>query len=180
MNTGITDFSPSGVQAAFFVGSPFPTQGKVFFVKPYSGSDGNSGRSPKKAFKTLVKALASATANQNDVVYLMAEGNSASLTTDYQAAALDWNKDGVHLIGVGSGAMIGGRSRIGQLSTVKTIEDLFTVSADNCFIANIEVFQGVASSTATLERAVVVSGQRNHFVNCQFSGIGDTSMDDSA
>lgn len=153
------------------------TQGKVFFVKPYSGSDGNNGKSPAKALKTLTKALSKATANQNDIVYLLQESNTAANTTDYQSVALDWNKDGVHLIGVGSSPMIGHRSRIAPLSTVKTIEDLFTLSADNCLIANLEIFHGVASSTATSPRAMVVSGQRNRIVNCQISGMGDTSMD---
>jgi hypothetical protein len=110
-------------------------------------------------------------------VYLHAESNTSASTTDYQSVALDWNKDGVHLIGVGAGPLIGQRARIAQTSTVKTIEDLFTVSADNCHIENIEVFQGVASSTATAPRAVVVSGQRNEVVNCQLSGVGDTSLD---
>lgn len=153
------------------------TQGDIYYVKPYSGSDGKNGKTPANAFKTLTKALATATADQNDVVFLMSESNTASLTTDYQSVALDWNKDGVHLIGVGASPMIGQRARIAQLSTVKTIEDLFTVSADNCIIANIEVYQGVATSTATSPRAMVVSGQRNRIVNCQISGMGDTSMD---
>jgi hypothetical protein len=163
------------------VGVNFLTQGNTYFVKPYSGNDGNDGKSPNSAFKTLVHAQLMATANQNDVVYMCAESNTASATTDYQSAALDWAKDGVHLIGIGAGPMIGQRSRIAELSTVKTIEDLFTVSADNCLIANIEVFQGVASSTATAARAVVVSGMRNRFVNCQMSGNGDTggSTDDA-
>lgn len=148
--------------------------GNAIFVRPGTGADGNHGDRPDRAVATLTRALELATANHGDVVYLIAESNTASATTDYQATALDWNKDGVHLIGVGASPMIGQRSRIAQTSTVKTIEDLFTVSADNCYIANIEVFQGVASSTATSPRAVVVSGQRNHIVNCQFSGNGDT------
>jgi hypothetical protein len=153
------------------------TQGKVLHVKPYSGSDGNKGNNPKKALKTLSKALSLATADKNDIVLMYTEGNSAAATSDYQAVALDWNKDGVHLLGVGANPMIGQRARIAQLSTVKSIEDLFTVSANNCIIANIGVYQGVATSVATAPRAVVVSGQRNKIVNCQLSGMGDTSMD---
>jgi hypothetical protein len=170
-----------GLQADYFIGSPFPTQGKVFHVKPSSGLDGNDGLSPERAFKTLAKALSKATADKNDVVLFYAEDNSASGTTDYQSTALDWNKDLVHLIGVNSGAMIGQRSRIAQLSTVKTIENLFTVSASGCIIANLEVFQGVATSTATSPVAFTLSGQRNHVINCQFSGNGDTggSMDNA-
>lgn len=155
------------------------TQGNVFYVKPRTGNNNADGKSPASALKTLVEAKARATADQNDVVYMMAEGNSASATTDYQSVALDWNKDGVHLIGVDSSPFIGQRARIAQLSSVKTIEDLVTISADNCLIANIGIFQGVADSTATSPRALVVSGQHNRTMNCQISGNGDTggSMD---
>lgn len=160
------------VQGAQMAGAA--NQGNVFFVRPRSGSDGQDGRTPQTAFKTLATALAACTANQNDIVYLMSESNTAANTTDYQATALNWNKDAVHLIGVNCGVQIGSRSRIAQLSTVKTIEDLVTVSANNCLIANLEIFQGVATSTATSPRALVVSGQRNLIVNCQISGNGDT------
>lgn len=149
--------------------------GNAIFVKPYSGLDTNSGEDPTAPLKTLPAALAQADADHNDVVYMIAESNTAANTSDYQEEALVWNKDGVHLVGVNAGPMIGSRSRIAQLSSVKTIEDLFTVSADNCLIANLEIFQGVALSTATSPRAVVVSGQRNKIVNCQISGNGDTA-----
>lgn len=160
-------------------GGNFVTQGNVYFVCPRTGSDANPGNTVDAPFASLTAALAAATANQNDVVYLMAQGNTAANTTNYVSAAFDWNKDGVHLIGVNSAPQIGQRSRVGQLSTVKTIENMFTVSANNCIIANIEFFQGVATSTATSPVAVTISGQRNHVINCQISGNGDTggSMD---
>ncbi len=156
------------------VGGMF-TPGRAIFVRPGTGSDGNTGKSPSKAVKTLAKALSLATADKGDVVYMIAESNTAGNTTDYQTTALDWNKDGVHLIGMGCGPMIGQRSRIAQDAATLTIEDLFTVSADNCLIQNIEIFHGVNGSTATSPRAMVVSGQRNHIVNCQISGMGDAT-----
>lgn len=156
-----------------------PTQGQYWFVKPGTGSDGNSGKSPDQAFATLTKALESATADQNDVVFLMAQSNTAASTTNYVSSAFTWSKDLTHLIGVGASPLIGQRARVAQLSTVLTIEDMFTISGDACVVANIGFFQGVASSTATSPRALVVSGQRNQIVNCQISGNGDTggSMD---
>ncbi len=154
--------------------------GRHIFVDPVSGLDG-AGQDGTyiHPVKTLARALALATANQNDVVWFVGRGNAASLCTDYQSTALDWNKDGVHLVGVNAGGILSQRARIAQLSTVKTLENLFTVSADNCFIANIQVFQGVALSTAVAPESVIVSGQRNHFYNCHFAGNGDTagSMD---
>lgn len=162
----------------------FGFTGNYWYVKPGTGSDSNTGNTPSTAFKTLGAALAAATANNGDVVFLIAQSNTSASTTDYQSIStgtvgLVWNKDGVNLIGISDGSMIGSRSRIAQLSSVKTMTDLMTVSANNCLFQNIEIYQGVASSTASYERALVVTGQRNKFVNCQISGIGDTSMDDA-
>lgn len=167
---GLTSFGiplPAGI--------PFGKNSKAIFVAPGSGSDGRRGTSPDQAVATLSRALALATADSNDVVYMISEDNSASGTTDYQSSALDWNKDGVHLIGVNSGNGIQNRSRIAQLSTATNVDDLFTVSASNCMIANISVFHGV--DDATSKGAVKVSGERNYFYNCTMSGIGNATMD---
>ena len=156
--------------------------GRPIFVKPYSGNNGNDGYTPDTAVKTLAYALSLATADKNDVVYMIAESNTASLTTDYQASNLNWNKDGVHLIGVNNGTFIGQRSRISANATSAptAFADLFTLSADNCLIANIEFFQGqMGSNPSAASTCVTVSGQRNRFVNCQISGIGHSDLDDA-
>ncbi len=153
------------------------SQGINIFVRPRTGNDGNTGLKPDAAVKTLAKALSIATADQNDTVYLMCEGNSAANTTDYQSTTLDWNKDGVHLIGVGvaEGLYFGQRARVAFISTYVTASNLFTLSANNCLVEGIEFFAGVASANPT--GAVNVSGTRNCFKNCQISGVGDTTMD---
>lgn len=158
------------------VGGPV-TQGHVFFVKPSSGSDTSSGKSPAQALKTLAAALALATANQNDIVYLMSEGNASALCTDYQSTTLDWNKDGVHLIGINSGGMVSPRSRIAWLSSATSASDipLFTVSADNCRIEGIQVFSGI--NDANLSFCTNITGSRNTFKNCHFAGIGHDTND---
>lgn len=163
------------------VGIPTPGMGKAWFVRPGTGSDGNKGDKPNRALATLAGALSKAVANRGDTVYLIAESNTASATTDYQSVALDWNKDNVHLVGIGCTPWIGQRSRISNLSTATAIVDgLFIVSADNCIIKNIEVFQGIGGTNPTgASIAVLVSGQRNHFINCQISGIGDAELDDA-
>jgi len=172
---GVTNFDV--VAASLFIGSQFPTQGKVFFVKPYTGSDGLSGLSPKKALKTLnatTGALAKATANQNDIVYLMGQSNTASQTTDYQSATLTWSKDLVHLIGVATGG-ISSRARIAFLSTYDTASNLFTLSANGCLIKNVSFFAGVAGTNPT--GCVNVTGSRNRFENCHIAGIGNDNND---
>ncbi len=164
------------------VGSPiFSTASKAWFVRPGTGNDGNSGRRPTDAFKTLAKALSKATANKGEVVYLIAESNTAGSTTDYQSVALDWNKDGVHLVGVGCGAIIGSRARISNLSTATAIVNgLFILSANNCFISNLEIFHGQGGTNPTgASIAMLISGQRNKVVDCQISGIGHSELDDA-
>lgn len=150
----------------------FGFTGNYWYVKPHSGSDSNTGTSPGTAFATLAKALSSATANNNDVVFLISESNTAANTTDYQSVTLDWNKDLTHLIGVNGGPFLGQRSRIANLSTAAALNPMVKVSANGCLIQNIELFQGTPAS-GTTSIALQVTGQRNSFINCQISGNGD-------
>lgn len=153
--------------------STFPSQGNQWFVAPYTGSDtNNSGQSPNSPLKTLARALALATANQNDTIYLLAQSNTAARTTDYQAATLTWNKDAVHLVGVNCGPAIGQRSRISNLSTAAALAPMVNVTANNCLFQNLEMFQGTPGS-GTTSICLQVTGQRNHFLNCQIAGMGD-------
>lgn len=159
-----------------FYGSPgLLSQGKSIFVKPSSGSDSNNGLRPDRAVKTLAKALSLATANQNDVVYMFAESNTAGSTTDYQSSTLDWNKDAVHLIGVNCGNFLSQRSRVAFLSTYNTASNLFTLSANGCLIANLELFAGVAGANPT--GAMKITGIRNHLLNLMIAGIGNDNND---
>ena len=157
------------------LGGMFPFTGKYIFVKPSSGLDGNDGLSPNSPVKTLTKALALATANANDVVFLIQESNTGANTTDYQSSTLDWNKDGVHLIGINPNPIIGQRSRVALISTYVTASNLITWSANNCMVSGIEFYAGVASANPT--GCMKITGDRNRFVNCQISGIGDNLMD---
>lgn len=161
---------------AQFYGAPgLMTQGQSWFVKPYSGSDGNSGKRPDRAVKTLAKALDMATANQNDVIYMFAEGNAASRATDYQSSTLAWNKDMVHLVGVNAGNAISQRSRVAFISTYVTASNLITISANGCLFSNVQFYAGVANANPT--GCMKLTGDRNHFVNCHIAGIGDDLMD---
>jgi hypothetical protein len=165
---GLTNFDI--VQANAFIGSPLLTQGKTWFVKAYSGSDNRDGLSPRSALKTLLQAQSQAKANQNDVVNMFAESDTASLTTDYQSATLAWAKDGVHLVGVNARQALSQRSRVAFASTYATASNLFTLSANGCLIANMEFFAGVASVLPT--GCFNVTGERNHIVNCHIAGLG--------
>ena len=161
------------------------SQGKVIYVAPYTGAAGNQGKTPAGAISTLTAAQALATADQNDIVYLLAQSNTGSLTTDYQTSltGLEWAKDGVHLIGQNAGQRFSHRSRVawhskmataGATPLVSSLKPLMTFSADGCRIENIEFFAGIASAYAN---GILVSGSRNHFKNCHIAGIGHADLD---
>src|SRR6185437_2308147 len=154
--------------------SAIPFTGNYWFVKPISGLDGNSGNSPSQALKTLSRALTLATANNNDVIFLVAESNTASATTDYQSATLTWNKDLTHLIGVCAPSQFSQRARIAQLSTATGVSPLVDVTANGCYFSNFSVFQGVADATSLV--ALRVKGQRNVFESVTIAGIGDATQ----
>lgn len=151
------------------------TQGSSYFVMPGSGSGDNDGTSTDTPEATLAGALALCTADQNDVVYMFAEDNSASGTTDYQSSTLTWNKDLTHIVGVNCGNKIGARSRVAFISTYATASNLFTLSANACRIENIHFYAGVADTNPT--GCMLVSGSRNYIKNCHIAGIGNANND---
>lgn len=150
------------------------TQGNIYHVKPYSGSDSNDGLSVDAPLKTLSKAQTLATANQNDIVLLYSEHGSAAYTSDLQSANLAWAKNAVHLIGVNSGSPLSPRSRIGWASDYNAAYNLFTLSASNCYIANILFVEDVAGTSPT--GVFKCTGLRNRISNCHFE-IAATAHD---
>lgn len=175
MSLGQTRFNAAQQVLGAF-GGQFPsTQGRIIFCRPGTGSDGRDGSTPQKAVKTLAEALSLATAGQNDIVALMYESNTAANTTDYQSTQLDWNKEGVHLIGIGAGSFLGQRARIAAISTYTSVLPPFKLSANNCLVQGIEFFMGVADTTPL--GCVQVTGQRNVMRRCQISGIGNANND---
>lgn len=172
VQTGGGTLQPNTLAALNAVGSGvYPTQGNIFFVNPGTGNDNNNG-SVSQPLASLGAAYAMATAGQNDIIYLAAHSNTASLTTNYLGSKLTWAKDLVHLIGVNGGPMIGQRSRIANLAGTAAMAPMIDVTGNGCLFANLEIFQGTPGS-GTTSIALQVTGQRNVFQNCQISGMGD-------
>ena len=170
---GTTNFDI--VRANAFVGlGGLTTQGNVWHVKPSSGSDGQSGKTSSEAVATVSKALSLATANQNDIILLYAESNSASSTSDYQSATLTWNKNLTHLVGVGTNPPASNRARIAQLSTATGVSPLVNVTASGCMFKNFSIFHGVADATSLI--ALQVTGERNVFEDMHIAGMGNASQ----
>lgn len=152
------------------------TQGKVIHVKPGTGDDGKKGDTPANAVKTLTRALALATADQNDVVLLYDQDNSASGTSVRLTSTLTWNKDLTHLIGISSNP-ISQRCRFTSTSGGSAVTPLLDVTANGCKFANFQAFAG--NTTGDLI-AVTVTGDRNTFYNVHFAGMGDATLASTA
>jgi hypothetical protein len=146
-----------------------PPGGTAYFLDPTNGNDGYAGTSPDQAFKTLAVAYAALTANQNDVLFYIA--NSGSITL---SAALTWAKSYTHFVGLCAPTNVGQRARIFQLSSLTGASPLITVSASGCIFSNLYIFQGVADATSLIN--VSVTGGRNYFENVHFAGGGHATQ----
>lgn len=154
------------------------TQGNFYFVKPSSGDDGNDGKSPTTAVKTVSHALSLCTAGQNDTVFLFAESNTAASTTDYQSSALAWNKDLTHLIGVCAPSAVSQRARIANTAS-SNLATVMTISANGCRFENIQILNGDDNASALM--ACTITGDRNYFLNVHFAGCaGGTTQANTA
>lgn len=146
-------------------GIPVGPLSKVFVVDPQHGSDSNPGTSLKAPLLTVKAAYDLCTTNHNDTVLVV-----GGPTGNTPAAALDWAKDYTHLIGI-SGDLPGTGQRTRIVGSVAAASAyVVDFQGDGCVVKNIQFFQG--NSAAADSGAAIVSGDRCHFVNCFFAGMG--------
>jgi len=139
---------------------------KEYFLDPTDGKDTNKGKTPTSAFKTLTAAKAVMV--DGDHLTLIGLADAINLS-----ANMDWNLNGCVFDGYCAPLFTGKRARIQQLSSATTM-NLFTVSGYGNIFRNLRFFHGVADATSLV--CMTVTGQRNLFVNCEISGIGDAAM----
>jgi hypothetical protein len=89
------------------------TPGTIYFVDYTLGSDGNNGKSPAKAFKTVSKAYTSCTTNKDDVIALI--GSATHVLTEM----LTVSKSRIHFVGIdgSSGRYYGQNAKISLTAT---------------------------------------------------------------
>jgi len=150
-------------------GLPYTRDSKYYFVDPARGSPGNDGLSLDTPLDTLIAAEDKTVANQHDAVIYVAGGTGLNMT-----AALTWDKNYTHLVGIAAPTQVAQRARIFQLSTLTSASPLFTLSATGCIFKNFYCFQGVDDSASLVNWQI--SGGRNFFKNVHFAGGGHSSM----
>lgn len=161
---------------------PFGIDSRVYFVAPYrttsnGASDGNDGRSPRRALKTVFGtngAFSKCRENKNDVIVMIPSGNSASETTEDIDTAQTWDKDLVHLIGQ-SRNRYGQRCRFNASSLADT--PMINVTGGGCVFGNFQVFVGDdAASLVPWQDA----GSHNYYENIHFAGMGVAALASAA
>lgn len=147
---------------------PFGKNSKVFFVDPVAGADTNDGTSLETALKNVAAAYAKTTSGNNDVIFFVAGATSSAPT-----ATITWANNYTHLIAIGNGLPgMGARARIVN-SSANDLATLMEVSGSGCLFAGIQWFDG--KDSAADGACLLVSGNNNHFVNCQIAGMGDAT-----
>jgi hypothetical protein len=151
------------------LGLPRSKFSNVYIVDSTNGDDGNAGDRWELPLKTIAAAYAKCTANQHDVVLVVAGASGNTLS-----AALDWSKSYTHLVGLSAPTHAANRARIFQLATLEDASPLLTVSGDGCIFKNFYIFQGVDDADSLIN--VSVTGSRNYFENVHFAGGGHATM----
>lgn len=142
---------------------PFGPKSQVFMYDPVNGNDSNSGLSFEAPKKTLKAAFDLCTSDEHDTVLALA-GDSAN----NPAAALAWNKDYTHLVGLGPDLFGQGQRCRVVMKAATAATPVITFSGTGCIVKNMQFYQekatGAASGTA------IVTGSRNRFENTFFCG----------
>ena len=116
---------------------PVTLLGKYYFVDSNNGSSGNSGLEPTKALDKITNALAKCTNDKNDVIIVLS-GHTESLSG---ASALNVNKSGVTIVGLGKGEK---RPNL-ELQTAATT---IAMAAANTTLDNLIISAGAADIVA--------------------------------
>lgn len=172
-------FHLGGVPAGLNI--PFGVDSRVFFVAPYrttpnGASDGNDGKTPRRALKTIEAAYGKLREGKNDTVIWIPSGESAALTSDDRSTGMVWAKDLAHLVGL-SRNRYGQRCRMTNASAATGVTPLLQVTGSGCYMGNFQLFLG---GDATNLVACENTGNYNVFENIHFAGMGSADLGSAA
>jgi len=157
-----------GVPVAGGLGAVGLNGGKWYFCDPTNGTANGDCESPETASNSLLVAYNKCRDGRNDGVVFI-----AGATAYKPATAFVWSKNYTHLIGATNGLPgMGQRARIVN-DAANDLAILFTLSGSGCLFANIQFFDG--KDNAADGACLLVSGSRNHIVNCFVAGMGDAT-----
>jgi hypothetical protein len=154
--------------------------GKVYFVDPANGSDGNSGLERGKALATVGAAYAKCVDKSGDTIYFLNDGNTTGSSRE-ATIPLTWSKDNVHLVGLCAPTFISQRSRVTPVATAAlTAAPVIDVTGNGNVFANLQIAHFGADTDSIGTQGVAVSGSRNYFYNVHIVGIVNAHTGDEA
>lgn len=141
-----------------------PTFGNVWFVDYGTGSDENPGTDPQTPLKTLSRAHALCTTNNND--YILIDGYSEIVETEM----VDFTKSRVHVFGCngippGLGYGAGARITLGTTGVAADIATIRNTGTRNTFTG---IKFSNTSATTTCLYTVAEGGEYTRYNNCEF------------
>lgn len=140
--------------------------GKWYYCDPANGTSGGDGLTPATANSSLLTVYSKCRSGYNDGVFFIGNGTSYD-----PAANFTWSNSYCHLIGLNDGLPgMGARCRIVN-TAANDLTALFTMSGSGNLVANVKFSD--EKDAAADGVCVLVSGDRNHFVNCFFAGMAD-------
>lgn len=143
------------------MGIPRGPLSQAYLVDPVNGDDDHNGLSWEKPLASLEAAEDLCTEDQHDAV-LFLSGDTA----DYPTAAIAWDKDYTHLIGLSSDVYgVGQRCRV-VMEAATAVTPVITFSGNGCIIKNMQFNQEKATGAAS--GVAIVTGSRNYFENVFF------------
>lgn len=161
-------FQMGGVPVAGGLGDVALAGGKWYFCDPTHGTANGDALTPESANSSLLYCYDLLRDGYNDGVVFI-----GGATAYKPSAAFVWAKSYAHLIGSTNGLPgMGQRARIVN-DAAYDLDVLFTLSGSGCLIKNIQFFDG--KDSAADGACVLVSGSRNHLVNCFVAGMGDAT-----
>ena len=148
--------------------------GNIYFVDYRNGLDTNNGDTRDTAFKTLSAAVAAATSNNNDVIFV--DGDST--VTETEMITLDKNR--VHIVGcngpaghMGNGAKVS----LGVTTAATDIGTFKNTGVRNTF-SNIKFMN--SNEVAEGIYCFVEGGEFSRFFNCEFYKSTDLDVTGAA
>jgi hypothetical protein len=135
--------------------------GRIFYVDPAAGADGNSGRDPDAALLTIQAAHDLTTTAKNDIIVLI-----AAATANEPAATIAWDHTYTHMVGACAPLIMGQRARVVGTAALD-LNPVVAISGRGCYFANIKFNNDKDSNDAS--GCVKVTSADNYFKSCEFN-----------
>jgi len=151
-------------------GQPLLNAGTIIFVSPaasytvngnaYSASDDNDGLSPERALRTVTRAIALATANAGDQIYLLPGTHTVTATVAVSKAGLTFRG---HTEGFAEGGNMRPQS---ILTSTGTDDELLNITASNASFLYLTIRGTSAYSAVSWQTTSAIDN--TYFYRCHF------------